>query len=230
MILHKRFDASVPALRRTRSTLSCYILLLALCFAVASCANKKDAQSPSTEASANIVVLNANGGGVVRRVLVSEGVTVREGAPIIEIEPEGLGVAALNESDAGDEARRRAAQSQNAVRADEREVERTLIEVQRVESLVAQNAAPQAQLDAARALYQAAQERMQQTQRGGQPVPRQSSTQITNAVSTNSDNVATRANQYVRATLAGNVRVISVRVGQRVVAGQPVATMIAERR
>ena len=204
------------------------VALLALCVGFASCSNnEKNLSSRTNETAANLIVLNANAGGVVRRVLVAEGVTVREGAPIIKIESEGAGVdAAVNESNAADEARRRAAQSQTIVRADEREVERTLIEVQRVESLVAQNAAPQAQLDAARALYQAAQERLQPTQRGGQSVAPQNYGQTANAVSAANVNGAGRATQFVRATQAGSLRVVSVRVGQRVAAGQPVATMI----
>lgn len=175
-------------------------------------------------------MLNASAGGMVRRVFVGEGVTVREGAPIIEIELVSEGAGAANANDDGDEARRRAVESQTIVRTDEREVERASIEVQRVESLVAQNAAPQAQLDAARALYQAAQERLQQTQRGGQSVPPETYAQTPNSPSTQSENPAARANETVRATRAGSVRVISVRVGQRVVAGQPVATMTAASR
>jgi multidrug resistance efflux pump len=203
------------------------VALLAFCLGVASCSNEKSGLSSRTnETAANLIVLNANAGGMVRRVFVAEGVTVREGAPIIEIESEGAGVdAAVNESDAANEARRRAAQSRTSVRADEREIELALIEVQRVESLVAQNAAPQAQLDAARALYQAAQERLQQTPRGGQHGLPQHYPQTANAASAANANSAARAIQVVRATQAGSVRVISVRAGQRVAAGQPVATM-----
>lgn len=204
--------------------------LLALCVGAASCANKKDGATQTNETAANLVVLNASTGGIVRRVFVGEGVTVREGAPIIEIELATEGAGTANANDDVDEARRRAAASQTIVRTDEREVERALIEVQRVESLVAQNAAPQAQLDAARAIYQAAQERLQQTQRGGQSVAPKNYGQTPNSPSTQLENRTQSATQLVRATRAGNVRVISVRVGQRVIAGQPVATMNAALR
>ncbi len=201
-------------------------VLLVCCLAVTGCGSDADTASNSSGRS-NVVVLNAPVSGIVRRVLVGEGVTVRDGAPVIEIETDAP-PAAPGDAVAEREARRRAhaAAGQNAGRAMQEEVERAAIEVQRMESLVAQNAAPQAQLDAARAVYQRAQERQQGRGASGAPtaLPAQDLQPASPA------NTAAPPSVFVRATSAGSVRVVSVRAGQRVEMGQPVATLVPDAR
>lgn len=192
--------------------------------ATSSCADARRSSAVTGDAS-NIVVLNAPVAGIVRRVIVREGVNVAAEAPIVEIETEAAAAApATNTSDAEREARTRAAAAQNNATANQQEVERAAIEVQRMESLVAQNAAPQAQLDAARAVYQRAQE---QVQRPAVAKPNAPAADPVAAPATNAR--ATAQVVTVRATAAGSLRVVSVRPGQRVAAGQPIATIAANK-
>jgi len=151
-------------------------------------------------------------------------VSVREGAPIIEIETDAARPTISNSaSEAERTALAQAAAARSAAGTLQREVEHASVEVQRVEALVAQQRAPPSQLDAARAVYQQAQERLQQ----GKDVA------TTSPINPNDNPDAARVRStqsgantiLVRATTAGDVRVVAVRAGQRVSAGQPVVTL-----
>src|SRR5947209_9955448 len=73
-----------PAPKRRASLLSLkrYGLLLALALLVCAAAS---CRSGANDEASGIVVVNAPASGVVKRVLVSEGATVNEGAGVVEI-------------------------------------------------------------------------------------------------------------------------------------------------
>jgi biotin carboxyl carrier protein len=180
--------------------------------------------------ASGVVVVNAPAAGVVRRVIAREGMAVTEGAPIVEIAVVTEGPAPTPSP--GESAEARAAGSFKAadaeIEAARAEVVRHDAEVRRLTPLVASGEAPQAQLDGERALYERAQQRLRQAEDAKQqaegqlraarsqprttaaapPVPRE---QLMSAV----------------ASSAGTVSVVSVREGDRVKAGQPVATLRA---
>lgn len=169
----------------------------------------------SSQKTRGIIVVNAPAGGVVRRVLASEGSVVQAGAPVVEIvvSPEGTQPVANNNTNTAVIAEQ---QAQQRTAAAQSEVERTAVEVQRVELLVSSGRAPQAQLDAARADYEHAQERLQQvksqSQTPGAPPPNVSPTQAETIV-------------VARASASGTLSVINARPGQRVASGQPIASI-----
>ncbi len=169
----------------------------------------------------NLVVVNAPSAGVVRRVLVRENLPVKEGATILEIEAETTALAPANNNFADEAAARQREMLQRRTIVDARtqEKERTAIEVARVEALVRANQAPQSQLDAAQAEYQRAQERAQQP-------PATLSPMMQSTPDANNQIVAQAI--PVRSPASGNLRVLSVRAGDRVRAGQPLATVAVE--
>jgi membrane fusion protein (multidrug efflux system) len=108
------------------------------------------------------------------------------------------------------------------------EAVRAEVEVQRLTPLVASGDAPQAQLDGARAEYERAQRRLQEAQGAAQNAQSglvAARRQPQNATAT----TAAPAERIVSAaaTSAGTVSVVSARVGDRVTAGQPLATLRA---
>lgn len=187
-------------------------------------------QSTSVDdASRGVIVVNAPAAGEVRRILVSEGNAVNEGAVILEIavrtEPQS------RQQSPTDDPKTRAIKNiettQSDVEAARAEVIRTEVEVQRLTPLVTSGDAPQAQLDGARADYDKAQQRLRKAQSDASeaqaglvaarqpslnPSPAPPSEQIVPAI----------------ATSAGTVTAISVQVGARVTAGQPLATLRAK--
>lgn len=192
------------------------------CALIAACSSAKN------ETAANhLIVVKATATGTVERVLVNEGTAVNAGATILEIAvPAGTAIA--NQNQARESAQSVLSRAERDARAAEAEVNRAAVEVQRVEPLVATGAAPQAQLDAARAQYQHAQERFEHlrdsaqqalsravTQEGSQAAPAIAPAPTIVAVST---------------PAAGNLRVVSVRAGQPVIAGQPIATISTRDR
>jgi multidrug efflux pump subunit AcrA (membrane-fusion protein) len=189
--------------------------LLTSCLLILPACGTKSGNGSET---ANLIVVNAPVAGEVRRVLVSENIAVDENAPIVEI--------AVRNAPSDPAARKAplppAENPRNEINEAQKEVERASVEVSRVEQLVASKAAPQSQLDAARADYQKAQEHLQQLQKkastrspvntepvGNQPLDSQSG----------------EKSVLVRVPAAGVVRVISVKRGQTVSAGQPLATI-----
>ena len=182
--------------------------------------------SADKNTASDLVVVKATTSGTVRRVLVSEDANVQEGATLIEIAVP-VAPSSVNQNQAGEQARAAVGRTQRDISDAEAEVNRAAIEVQRVEPLVAAGAAPQAQLDAARAQYQQAQERLQRV--------RDSAAQAqARAVAAAGGNTSAAAPAQtvvaVNAPASGNVRVISVRAGQRVTAGQVIATVSTRGR
>ena len=192
----------------------------------------------STETENNqtgVVVVNAPAAGQVRRVLVSEGAEVAAGTPIAEIVMERKDVAAAPSP--GESADQRAARNIKAAEAEidaaRAEVVRHEAEVARLTPLVASGQVPQPQLDAERALYEQAQRRLQQAQdksrqaQGDLLTARGQEASPSNAAQTAIPQVET---VYARTTSAGTVAVISIRVGDRVANGQPLATLRTDGR
>jgi multidrug resistance efflux pump len=208
-------------------------VILALLMTHACVACRSYSSGPSVEDSSSIIVVSAPAAGQVKRVLVSEGVSVASGAAIVEI---ALPTPAPAPEAPGENPRARAArtyQSANAeIDAARAEVVRHEAEVQRLAPLVASGQASRGELDGERALYERAQQRLQKAQAAArdaqtglvvaqqpgagsqpaapQPAPRE---QLVNAV----------------ASSGGVVAVISVRPGDRVTQGQPVATLRADK-
>ncbi len=183
-------------------------------------------QSSETGNAANLFVVNAPATGKIRRVLVSEGSEVAENAGIVEIVVASNAPVSIGESSL-ERARRETQNTQAETKAAEAELERASIEVQRVEPLVASNSAPSAQLDAARAQYQTAQDKLDSARRRGQT----SQTDLAVRQGGNLASATQSANENIvvaRASVAGNLRVISASVGQTIKAGQPIATIAAK--
>ena len=189
--------------------------------------------SPGDQGSApGVIVVNAPATGVVRRVLVAEGVYVEAGAPILEI-------AVLNETQmvtptpgesAESVAVRNLKSASTEIEAARAEVVRHEAEVSRLTPLVASGEASQAQLDGERALYERAQQRLQQAQEAErnaqsgllaarQPGVRQPSGAAPPPTRPSEQLIAAQTSS------AGTVRVINARVGQRVTAGQALVTL-----
>jgi multidrug efflux pump subunit AcrA (membrane-fusion protein) len=194
-----------------------WLVSFACCALLAACSAAKN-----ENAASHLIVIKATATGTVERVLVGEGTEVNAGATVLEIAvPAGASIA--NQSRGRESSQSAAGRAERDARDAEAEVNRAAVEVQRVEPLVAAGAAPQAQLDAARAQYQHAQERLERlresaqqaqshavAEQGGQPAPAVAPAPTIVAVST---------------PAAGNLRVVSVRAGQPVTAGQPIATL-----
>lgn len=224
-----RCDARQPPGQARARTCWLRAAWLAAALAVSSACGTGGGSSDES-AARGVVVVNAPADGVVRRVIAREGMAVSEGAPIVEIVVQRAGPAPTPTP--GESAETRAAGNFKAadaeIEAARAEVVRHDAEVRRLEPLVAAGEAPQSQLDGERALYERAQQRLQQAQdskqraegelRAARSQPRAPATapplpqeQLMSAV----------------ASSAGTVSVVSVRVGDRVKAGQPVATLRA---
>lgn len=172
---------------------------------------------------AGLIVVSAPASGEVRRVLVAEGVEVNAGAPVVEIAVrKEVGERAANNNESS-EAATRLRVAQNEVETARAAVVRHEAEIQRLAPLVAAGQAPAAQLDAERALYEQAQRRLQQAQ----DTARASTSALVVEQRSPASNAGTMVEEMVvaRAPSAGTVRVISVKPGQRVVVGQPIATL-----
>ncbi|HYX43326.1 MAG TPA: biotin/lipoyl-containing protein, partial [Pyrinomonadaceae bacterium] len=127
-----------------------FILAIGACLAVTSCRSTQVDEQTSV-----IIVVNAPAAGVVRRVLVSEGMQVSAGTPIVEIAVAEQSPVA--QPSAGENAASRAATnvrtSQAEIEAARADVVRHQAEVQRLAPLVAAGQASQAELDGEQALY-----------------------------------------------------------------------------
>jgi multidrug efflux pump subunit AcrA (membrane-fusion protein) len=182
--------------------------------------------SANKNAATDLVVVKATRSGTVQRVLVNEGTNVNEGATLIEIAVP-VESPATNQNQAEEQARAAISRTQRDISDAEAEVNRAAVEVQRVEPLVAAGTAPQAQLDAARSQYQQAQERLQRVRESAA----QAETRAVAAAGSNSPaQPPAQLVVAVSAPASGNVRVISVRAGQRVTAGQAIATVSTASR
>ncbi len=197
------------------------VLIVSACLLIASGCHSSDNKNAAT----NLVVVKATRSGVVERVLVNEGTNVNEGATLIEIAVP-VGPSATNQNQAEQQARAAISRTQRDISDAEAEVNRAAVEVQRVEPLVASGAAPQAQLDAARSQYQQAQERLQRVRESAA----QAETRAVAAAGSSAPAPPPAQIVAVSAPASGNVRVISVRAGQRVTAGQAIATVSTNPR
>ncbi|HEY0083796.1 MAG TPA: hypothetical protein VGB61_13465, partial [Pyrinomonadaceae bacterium] len=118
--------------------------------------------------------------------------------------------------------------AQAGITAARAEAVRAEVEVQRLTPLVASGDVPQAQLDGARAEYERAQRRLQEAQ--GAAANAQSGLVAARRQPQNTTAAPTApAEQLVvaEATSAGTVSAVSARPGDRVTAGQPLATLRA---
>lgn len=204
-------------------------LILALLFVVVS-ASCRSGGAGGENVSGGIVVVNAPAAGVVRRVLVSEGVAVNEGAGVVEIAvrtlPQGALVSPTEDPVA--RAAKNIGAAQNETEAARAEVVRAEVEVRRLEPLVAAGQASQGELDGARAIYERAQQRLQRAQVSAQSAQtglvaaRQQQMNGTTATT-----IPTEQTVVARATSAGRVAVVNVREGDVVTMGQPLATLRA---
>lgn len=193
-----------------------------LIFSGASCGSS----SENAHAPDGLVVVNATKAGTIKRILINEETDVKENTVLLEI-----AVPSVNTIPSANANRPQPQnETQNpgkALSTAEDDLQRASVELQRIEPLVTSGNAPQSHLDAARAQYQQAQERVDQLRRTAQNPP-------PNIVMQQSNNVPAQSSQQaenivaVRAPVAGNVRVISVRVGQQVKAQQPIMTILTK--
>ena len=210
---------SIQAVSRRKAR---WLVIFAGCVLFAACSSAKNENVAS-----NLIVVKATTAGTVERVLVNEGTDVNAGATILEIAVP-TGPSTTNQNQAREQAQSAINRTQRDVADAEAEVNRAAVEVQRVEPLVATGAAPPAQLDAARAQYQQAQERLQRVRESAQQAQARA---VTEQGSEASPAIApAKTIVAVSAPAAGNLRVISVRAGQHVAAGQPIATISTRGR
>ena len=175
-----------------------------------------------------IVVVNAPATGEVRRILVSEGTAVNQGAIILEIAVKTEAQTASQSPTENPKARavKNIEAAQAELEAARAEVIRTEVDVQRLTPLVTTGDAPQAQLDGARANYDKAQQRLRKAQtasadaEAGLVAARQAS--LNPSPTPPAERIVS-----VLASSAGTVTAISVQVGARVIVGQPLATLRA---
>ncbi|HEX8072465.1 MAG TPA: hypothetical protein VF546_21135 [Pyrinomonadaceae bacterium] len=210
----------------TRTHLRLGLCALSLVYVTAACSSR----TGEDEAARGLVVVNAPATGVVRRVLVREGVTVAADTPLVEIAVASAAPAAA--ATPGEDPLKRAGRAvesaQGEVEAARAEVVRWQVEVQRLTPLVASGAATQGELDGARAEYDRAQQRFQRAQTAAQQAQSGLVTARQPAqVSAGAPAPAAPAEQIVaaRAGAAGTVSVLNARVGERVTAGQPLASI-----
>jgi multidrug resistance efflux pump len=225
-------DHQLTSVRRARQSVVASSSLVALSFLIVASLNATGCRARSTNESdaAGIIVVNAPAAGEVRRVLVAEGAHVAEGAPIVEIavrdETAGAMVQAQPTEDPQARAARGVTAAQGEIEAARAEVVRTQVEVQRLTPLVAAGQASQGELDGANALYNQAQQRFQRAQEAA----RGAQSGLIAARQPTATMPAAPAERIVaaRATSAGVVSVLNARVGERVTAGQPLATLRAD--
>ena len=178
-----------------------------------------------------IIVVSAPVAGEIRRVLAREGMEVVAGQPIAEI---AVNSPAQNAPTPGPDKKRADPAGiiesiQSQIEVARAEVVQLEVEVQRLTPLVSSGQASQADLDAARALYERAQQRLQRLKTATQQA--QSRLVAAQQSSTNSSIASPGpAEQIVvmRAAAAGTVAALNARIGERVVVDQPLATIRAQ--
>ncbi|MER3429317.1 MAG: hypothetical protein C4334_14735 [Pyrinomonas sp.] len=209
-------------MRRTLTLVPILLLASALILPLSCRREREEELRP-----ADLIVVRAPASGEVHRVLVSEGVEVNANAPVIEIvvRRERHEKAVNGNEQSGAAMRFRSAQ--NEVEAARAEVVRHEAEIQRLAPLVAAGQMPASQLDAERALYEQAQRRLQRAQEAERASV--SALAIEQRSPVTNEQAVTEEVVVARAPSAGTVRVISVKPGQRVGAGQPIATLGGKR-
>jgi multidrug efflux pump subunit AcrA (membrane-fusion protein) len=223
-------EESMSALSSSRKLRVALCACAMVMFALSSGCRSQVGSGGGTDTS-GIIIVNAPAAGEIRRVLVREGMSVNKDAPIVEIvvRTEAPTAQPTQTEDPQARAARNIQSSKAEVEAARAEVVRTEVEVQRLTPLVATGQATQAELDGARAAYERAQQRFQkaqETERGAQSglvTARQQSQNSSNAPPAPTEQIV-----IARASSAGKVTVINAQVGQRVTAGQALATLRAE--
>lgn len=176
--------------------------------------------SKSGNQSSNLVIVNAPNSGEVRRILATEGDIITQNTVIIEIVPlSNIPVANSNNSPNQNQTDTQTIQKE--IKSAEEKLEQASVEVSRMETLVAANSAPQAQLDAARADFQKAQEKLDNLRRINKAP-------INSVIQPNKTIIQPPKIVTVPAPINGKLSVISVRVGQKIKAGQPIAVIAVE--
>ena len=202
-----------------------FVLLLTLLAATAGCEVWQDEGGGPR----GVVVVNAPAAGEVRRVLVREGMSVGAGDPVVEIvvRTETPAAAPSPGEDPQARAGRTVQAAQSEIEAARAEVVRYEVEVARLTPLVAAGQASRGELDGAHALYERAQQRLRQAQESARSA--QSGLTVARQQARDPKPAAAPAvsEQVVlaRASSAGTVSVLSAREGDRVIAGQPLATL-----
>jgi len=227
----KNYLPLLPARLTERIAAPVAVVLLVLITTATACQSSGQGDEG---AARGVVIVNAPATGEVRRVLVREGTSVEAGAPIVEIAVrlESPAVAPTGAADSQARARENIGAAQTGIEKARAEAVRTEVEVQRLTPLAASGDVPQAQLDGARAEYERAQQRLQQAISGAQEAQsgliaaRQQAQNATPAQEAHPSERIVAAS----ATSAGTVSVINARVGERVTAGQPLATLRTGQR
>ena len=213
--------------RSTTEILRVILIMVGTCGSVLimpACGGNTSDDRPTSRDS---LLVTAPSAGKVGRLLVSEGVRVNAGAPLIELIPDTHGTSAPRPSnDPESRAVVNVEAADREVEAARSEVIRNEANVQRLTPLVAAGQASQAELDGARAQYDHSQQRLQRAQETTQTARTSlnQARQPGGSPSTIQPTVEVKATS-IRAPAAGTVSVIGARVGDQVVAGQTIATI-----
>jgi multidrug resistance efflux pump len=217
--------SAVPEIKKLSAPVG-ILLTSAFLFAAMSCQTVRNAANTG----GGIVVVNAPATGTVKRVLAREGMKIEADQPIAEIAVAVAGApAAVKPTD--DPQRRAASTLETAaseVETARREAVSAEVEVARLAPLVAAGQATQGELDGARARFYQAQQRLQRAQSSVQSaqsslsVARRSNAPASTAVATPAEKLI-----YAPTTAAGTISIISVKEGDKVQQGQPLATVRA---
>jgi membrane fusion protein (multidrug efflux system) len=202
------------------------LVLLSAVVGANACGSREGADNAD---GGGVVIVNAPAAGEVRRVLAKEGMQLKKGEAVVEIVVRAAGPATPTPraEDPVTAAGRNITSAQAEVEAARAEVVRAEVEVSRLTPLVASGQASQGELDGARAVYDRAQQRLGRAQAAAQGA--QAGLVAARQPNHNSAPAPAPAEQVVYAVASsdGTVSAVSARVGERVTAGQPLATLRA---
>ena len=208
--------------KRTHLIKITFVFLIGAVVFGAACGSYK---SSKTDALADLIIVKSSADGVITKVFINEGSTIGKDAPILEIETNGETQNAPIDEKPNKSGSINLQATEAELKNAENEVERTSIEVERVQSLAAANSVPQAQLDAARADFQ----RMQKALQNVREKKRNQETALliekSRGETVTIDNTIGKKIVVVRTSEAGILKVLNARVGQKVKTGQPLATV-----
>jgi len=223
-----RSDRQLPTphwLRRSVALAALGLVLLSALVGANACGSREGTDNTD----GGVVIVNAPAAGEVRRVLAKEGMHLKKGEAVVEIvvRAEGAAQPTPRGEDPVAAAGRNIASAQAEVEAARAEVVRAEVEVSRLTPLVASGQASQGELDGARANYDRAQQRLGRAQAAAQGA--QAGLVAARQPNHNFAPAPTPAEQsvYAVASSDGTVSAVSARVGERVTAGQPLATLRA---
>jgi multidrug efflux pump subunit AcrA (membrane-fusion protein) len=203
-----------------------WVLLPGVALVLTGCTATKGGK---VESAGSVVVINAPAAGWVRRVLVNEGVSVSKGMPVIEVVANDEAQPGPDDSAEvpGKHAARSYSASVETVEQARNDVMRAQFEVQRLAPLVAANQAPQSQLDAATMKLNQAQSRLQSAQNAQQSAQTALSAAQNGRSQFAEAPVVSKREKLLTAdsTAEGTVAAISVKPGDTVKEGQPIATI-----